>query len=142
MTPFQLVSKSLQCTYELLGQKGGSIPDTVELTVTDLSISFNNIKRRTWSEMINKISQIKRSNGSSGSNDKRSNGSSGSNDVVTVQTLVDALKTYCTDGKRSNRGLGSRAIVSSLLGANASQMGSCQTLTFRDACCRIQSRTI
>ena len=43
MTPFQLVSKSLQCTYELLGQKGGSIPDTVELTVTDLSISFNNI---------------------------------------------------------------------------------------------------
>ena len=128
LTSFQLVTNSLKFQRESFGQAANAIPDSLSIVVQEDSIECSNIARRSWSELVNKVSYLKR----------LSSSSSG----TTVKDILQTLKDYCVDGKRSNRGLGSRAIVSSLLGANASQMGSCQTLTFRDACCRIQSPTI
>ena len=79
--------KSIQNTYELAGQKGSTIPDTVNLMVQDDQIAFNNISRRTWSEMVAKMSYLKRTKG---------------NSDMTTKAILHALKEYCVDGKKSN----------------------------------------
>ena len=88
LTSFQLVTNTLQFQRQALQQKANAVPNEISIIVEKDSIQFGNLGRRTWSEMVNKVSLLGRSPANSSG--------------MTVKAILQALKDYCMDGKRSN----------------------------------------
>ena len=112
-SPWKLVKDALKSARDFKGDNALKVPTTVKLNVQykdeDANIEFTN-RDYNWTEMINKINYW-----------KSHPDSACSRDVVTIQIVMDKLKEFCTGGgKRSNRGIGPHAIISSRWGVNAS----------------------